>query len=230
MKRTEPCPSSAGSLTNRSSCCGMGMRAFMLPPSFRRFSSRQMMKPRFGMKGNGCAGSMAIGVTTGRICSRKRWSSQDFSCGNRSVPSVMTMPFWASSRVRWIHRRSCSAISSCARARTRSSCSWAERPSSLSWVSFSRTWPTRPATRTMKNSSRLLPEIDRKRRRSSSGWAVLRASSSTRMLKPSHEISRLMKRCVSWAVMASGMGSCSFMSPFRSTVAGRHYNRLMTVG
>ena len=33
-----------------------------------------------------------------------------------------------------------------------------------------RTWPFRPATRTMKNSSRLLAEIDRKRTRSSSGW------------------------------------------------------------
>ena len=31
----------------------------------------------------------------------------------------------------------------------------------------SRTWPTRPATRTMKNSSRLLPEMERKRSRSS---------------------------------------------------------------
>src|SRR3546814_4240392 len=47
---------------------------------------------------------------------------------------------------------------------------------------------------TMKNSSRLLPEIDRKRRRSSSGCAGLRASSITRRLKASHESSRLKKR------------------------------------
>ena len=45
--------------------------------------------------------------------------------------------------------------------------------------------PCRPATRTMKNSSRLLPEIDRKRSRSSSGCAGLHASSSTRRLKAS---------------------------------------------
>ena len=36
------------------------------------------------------------------------------------------------------------------------------------------TCPCRPATRTMKNSSRLLAEIDRKRSRSSSGWLGLR--------------------------------------------------------
>jgi hypothetical protein len=45
-----------------------------------------------------------------------------------------------------------------------------------------RTCPSRPATRTMKNSSRLLAEIDRKRTRSSSGWAVFSVSSSTRLL------------------------------------------------
>src|SRR3546814_10803011 len=46
----------------------------------------------------------------------------------------------------------------------------------------------------MKNSSRLLPEIDRKRSRSSSGCAGLRASSITRRLKASHDSSRLKKR------------------------------------
>ena len=43
------------------------------------------------------------------------------------------------------------------------------RPGSWS-VMPARTWPLRPATRTMKNSSRLLAEIDRKRSLSSSGW------------------------------------------------------------
>src|SRR3546814_15552595 len=54
--------------------------------------------------------------------------------------------------------------------------------------------PLSPATRTMKNSSRLLPEIDRKRSRSSSGCAGLRASSITRRLTASHDSSRLKKR------------------------------------
>src|SRR6516164_10170622 len=46
----------------------------------------------------------------------------------------------------------------------------------------------------MKNSSRLLAEIDRNRTRSSSGWLGLSASSSTRRLKWSHDNSRLTNR------------------------------------
>ena len=53
----------------------------------------------------------------------------------------------------------------------RTSCSAGVRPSGRLVVMPSRTWPLRPATRTMKNSSRLLAEIERKRSRSSSGWA-----------------------------------------------------------
>ena len=41
--------------------------AFIRSPSLRRFSSAARKKPRFGMNGKGCAGSMAMGVTTGRI-------------------------------------------------------------------------------------------------------------------------------------------------------------------
>ena len=68
------------------------------------------------------------------------------------------------------------------------------RPSGLISTICSRSWPTRPATLTMKNSSRLFPEIERKRRRSSRGWLRLRASSRTRMLKPSQDSSRLKNR------------------------------------
>ena len=46
-------------------------------------------------------------------------------------------------------------------------------PSSEISVTPASTWPTRPATRTMKNSSRLLAEIERNRSRSSSGWLGL---------------------------------------------------------
>ena len=52
-------------------------------------------------------------------------------------------------------------------------------------------WALRPATRTMKNSSRLLAEMDRKRNRSSSGCPSLQASSRTRRLKASQLSSRL---------------------------------------
>ena len=63
---------------------------------------------------------------------------------------------------------------------------------------------------------------------------MFRASSSTRMLKPSQEISRLMKRSGESIVMAGGaIGSCSFMAAFRrrwaETCLARHYNSGMTV-
>ena len=76
----------------------------------------------------------------------------------------------------------------------RTSCSAGVRPSGLRSVMPSRTWALMPATRTMKNSSRLLAEIDRNRTRSSAGWPGLTDSSSTRRLKCSQESSRLMKR------------------------------------
>ena len=58
----------------------------------------------------------------------------------------------------------------------------------------SRTCAPRPATRTMKNSSRLLAEIARNLSRSSSGLRRLADSSSTRRLKFNQDNSRLMKR------------------------------------
>src|SRR5919202_6352554 len=51
-----------------------------------------------------------------------------------------------------------------------------------------------PATRTMKNSSRLFAKIARKRTRSSSGSCGSRASSSTRSLNASHDSSRSRNR------------------------------------
>ena len=55
----------------------------------------------------------------------------------------------------------------------RTSCSDGVRPSGLRSAMPSRTWALMPATRTMKNSSRLLAEIDRNRTRSSAGWPGL---------------------------------------------------------
>src|SRR5664279_883229 len=82
------------------------------------------------------------------------------------------------------------------------SCSDSDWPSSEIMAMPSRCCPLRPATRTMKNSSRLLAEIDRKRSRSSTGWRGLLASSSTRLLKCSHDSSRLMKRPGRWRMRA----------------------------
>src|SRR5579871_1507099 len=51
------------------------------------------------------------------------------------------------------------------------------------------------ATRTSKNSSRLLAEIERNFKRSRSGLPSSNASSSTRRSNAIHEVSRLRKYC-----------------------------------
>ena len=74
------------------------------------------------------------------------------------------------------------------------------RPSGASFE-----WPAaicclRPATRTWKNSSRLLAKIARKRTRSSSGLRSSSASYRTRALKSSQDSSRLMYGTAAGAV------------------------------
>ena len=112
------------------------------------------------------------------------------------APSTMTMP--SSQQVVLEARASAAAGRREHRDARRRSAS-AARPASGRPARASRrperTWPRRPATRTMKNSSRLFAEIDRKRSCSSSGWLRLDASSSTRRLNCSQDSSRLMKRC-----------------------------------
>ncbi len=94
------------------------------------------------------------------------------------------------------------------------SCSAGSRPSGLRSAMPSRTCALMPATRTMKNSSRLLAEIDRKRTRSSTGWPVLTDSSSTRRLKCSQESSRLMKRSGLVAIAGTGGSFRLFLCNF----------------
>ena len=63
------------------------------------FSSKIRLSPRLGMNGNGCAGSIACGVSTGKICSRKCWSSQ-VSAASSSGSSPTTV-MSASSSAAW---------------------------------------------------------------------------------------------------------------------------------
>ena len=121
--------------------------------------------------------------------------------------STTSTPAAVSSLLSWRQRNCCSAISSPAAMLICSNCSVGVRPSADSTRTRSRCWPFRPATRVMKNSSRLLAEIDRKRSRSRSGWFGLAASSSTRSLNASQEISRLKKR-EGEAISASLSASC----------------------
>jgi len=77
------------------------------------------------------------------------------------------------------------------RARRADNCCDGVRPSIAGRVIPRWTCPTRPATRIIMNSSRLLPDIDRNRRRSSNGYFSWQASARTRSLKLSQESSRL---------------------------------------
>ena len=77
----------------RSIRCGMRISAFMVAAVFpARDSCSAMEKPRLGMKGNGCAGSMASGVSNGNTWVRKRSSSHTRSGFLRSEASINVTP------------------------------------------------------------------------------------------------------------------------------------------
>jgi hypothetical protein len=71
INRTAPPSAGAGMRMNRSIFCGTRMSAFIALPSLMRTSWQVIEKPRLGMNGNGCAGSMASGVSTGKMWRRK---------------------------------------------------------------------------------------------------------------------------------------------------------------
>ena len=90
------CSEPLGRRMKRSIFCGMRISAFIALPSLARASCSAMEKPRLGMNGNGCAGSMASGVSTGKTWVRKRSSSQSRSAFFRSPASTSTTPAAAS--------------------------------------------------------------------------------------------------------------------------------------
>ena len=206
MKRTSALRS--GSLMKRFSATGRRSSAIISCLFFRCCNLSAIEKPRLGMNGNGCAGSIDSGVSTGNTDSRKCSSSQASSSLVSALPWTLSMPSALSSSITLL-RLSC--WSCCRRLTSSSNCSSCcsgVRPSGLLVAMPSRTWPARPATRTMKNSSRLAAEIDRKRTRSSSGWWGFCDSSSTRRLNCSHENSRLTKRSGLPSEPASGVALC----------------------
>ena len=91
------------------------------------------------------------------------------------------------------------ATNACARSRDGRELPAGVRPPRSGEVSPSSTACCRPATRTMKNSSRFDAAIAANLTRSSSGMVGSAASSSTRSLNASHDSSRLMNRLLSWA-------------------------------
>jgi hypothetical protein len=93
-------------------------------------------------------------------------------------------------------------------SRMASSVSRGVRPSCSGVSMPASTWSCRPATRTMKNSSRLFAAIAVNFRRSSSGTLASSASSITRWLNSSHESSRL-KYSPGSSRSSSGTWACS---------------------
>ena len=85
-----------------------------------------------------------------------------------------------------------SATIACARVLIGGSCSAAVSPSGGVSATLPDSCCLRPATRTMKNSSRFDATMATNFSRSARGTLGSRASSSTRSLNPSHESSRLM--------------------------------------
>ena len=85
-------------------------------------------------------------------------------------------------------------IRSSARSRMSRSVSCGVRPSGERGAIPDAAWSISPATRTMKNSSRLLDSIEQKFTRSSSGTLGSDASSKTRASKSSRDSSRFRIR------------------------------------
>ena len=139
-----------------------------------------MTRPILGIKGKGCAGSIASGVSTGKTRSMNQWSSHVASVLAMSRALATSMPAWAKPALSSSHTFCCATSNAPARSRTAAPCWAGVRPSGEAAPMPECTWPISPATRTEKNSSRLEALMETKRSRSSSGWRVFSASSTTR--------------------------------------------------
>ena len=80
-----------GSRINRSTRSGTSTRALISDPSSRR-NSTTMATARLGMNGNGCAGSIAIGVMTGSRRSINSCRSQERSSSVKASWPTMEIP------------------------------------------------------------------------------------------------------------------------------------------
>ena len=194
-RMTSSSGTSRRSLTGRKrgSRGGTLMRAKRISPFTGSRTRSPKLSERPEMYGNGSPGPTASGVSTGYTSRSNCTSTWRRSAGLRSVNDTTSTPFSASSGSSSSRQmRLCSAISSRTRSVIRSSTSprgsWSgvdgRRPASRASCTA--------ATRTMKNSSRLLEKIARNLQRSSSGTSGLRARASTRALKSSQDTSRLM--------------------------------------
>ncbi len=150
------------------------------------------------MNGNGCAGSIASGVSTGKMWSEEivfepgcRSCLRIVAASNQHDVFVFSSPskFAPAAPADRVGKRDDFLVDPDKLLGGRQPVRTAGRDAGLAPA------PLRPATRTMKNSSRLLAEIDKKadplEQRMAAGSGT---SSSTRRLNCSHDSSRLMKR------------------------------------
>ena len=163
--------------------------------SLRKTMAR--LRLRLRKTGKGCPWSTASGVSTGHTLRLKCACKNPFCSGLSWSGARMARPALAISRGAMKSRkfRYRAATISWVRAEIAASCS----PGNIPSAPLSATPPASnclsPATRTMKNSSRLDATMPWNLHRSASGTFGSHASSNTRPLNANDESSRLMKWC-----------------------------------
>ena len=179
-------------LTSRGSTDGTLTRANCSAPvmGFASITARLIDRPR--MYGKGWDGSTAKGVRMGKIRSENKVRMRPFSSSDSSAQRRISMPSSTSpGRTSSANTRDCSETRSWVRARMASWSSRGSIPATEGTATPASIRRLRPATRTMKNSSRLDEKMARNFALSSRGMrSVSRARSSTRSLKASHDSSR----------------------------------------
>ena len=193
--------------TNREKIGGTFTRAkcSLLVFGLRTSTARLSESPE--MYGNGCAGSTASGVSTGNT----RFLNSRLHCfcssGVRSFHRSSSMSSLASAgTISSRNSLACRAISADVVDQICSSTSRGSSPEAAGTATPAAMRRLRPATRTMKNSSRFEAKIARNRTRSSSGSAGSSASSSTRVLKRSQDSSRSRNRSAGRSEAAASYG------------------------
>ena len=200
--------------TNLGRICGTFTLAKCSVPvrGLRTITARLRERPE--MYGNGCAGSTASGVRTGNTREPNRSCIRPCASASRSDQRRISICSLASSGLIWSWKQSAwRTISSRVRAQIASSTSRGSSPDAARTATPAAILRLSPATRTMKNSSRLLAKIARNRTRSSSGIWGSSASSSTRVLKCSQDSSRSRNRSPGRSPPLTSYGGSMSYSP-----------------
>ena len=147
------------------------------------------------MNGNGCAGSIASGVSTGKICPQEVvLQPGPLPLGDVRAVDQHDRPAWpASGAVRASASAGRSPAPRPPRA-IRTSCSAGVRPSGLLMVMPSRTWPLQAGDADHEEFVEVVGRDRQEAQPLQQRMASFAASSSTRRLKCSQDSSRLMKR------------------------------------